>query len=181
MANTIDPGQPIHNTRPSPSTSAATPTSKTETSGPLTAESQTYLQQAKQDVEDIRQLGANSDDPEACLDAFRKSASAENGAALAKAVERLCSAYDGDPRRNPDRRTEPVLRKTGQRIQGMLQQFGMSDGAYAMLANPLRRINKALDFNGIPPFEIPPRKDPMSSQAILPEPARETPPQDKRP
>lgn len=185
MANTIDSGQPLHNTRPN---TPLSPLSENQQSGaidkergPLGPEAQGYLQQAKQDVEDIRKLGANSDDPEACLDSFVKSASRENGVALAKVVERLCSAYEGDGHRQPDRRVEPQLRQTGQRIQGILQRYGMSDSAYSMLADPLRRINKALDFNGIPPYEVPPQRHPMSSQAVLPEPIRETPPQDKRP
>lgn len=186
MANTIDSGQPLKNPLPKDPVSSPQelqPTCIVEKEpGPLGAEGQSYLQQAKQDVEDIRQLGANSDDPEACLDAFEKSASKETGTALARVVERLCSIYEGEGNRNADRRIEPMLRKTGQRIQGIIQRYSMSEGAHGMLARPLRRINKALDFNGIPPFEVPPRIDPLTSQRRpLPEPEDGPPPQGKRP
>ena len=180
MANTIDPGQPVHNPRPSvPLESQPGSLDKDSGRTAVGEETQAYLQQAKQDVEEIRQQQANSDDPEPCLDAFVECASRETGAALSQVVERLCSAYEGHGVR---RRIEPMLRKTGQRIQTILQRCGMSESAYSMLATPLRRINKALDFNGIPPFEVPVRIDPLSSQVTLrEEPEEGPPPQDKRP
>ena len=56
MANTIDSGQPLQPSRPNPPVSPAQEAAPVAQN--LGAAAQSYLQKAKQDVADIRQLGA---------------------------------------------------------------------------------------------------------------------------
>ena len=59
MANTIDAGQPLRNPRPSaPLSQAQESAAPPKDRGPLGPDAQAYLQLARQDVADIRQLGA---------------------------------------------------------------------------------------------------------------------------
>lgn len=64
MANSIDSGQPLRNVGSAGAVGKTSPAEKLEAAkerGPLSPEAHGYVVQAKQDVQDVRQIGASQE------------------------------------------------------------------------------------------------------------------------